>query len=82
MSAHPRPKIRISVTDSGWGLPEEMLNLIFDSFCTTKSVQKGTGLGLSITCDIIKAHSVRIPVNRELGKGTTFIITLSVEINT
>jgi two-component system NtrC family sensor kinase len=70
--------INASVTDTGCGMPPEVVNRIFEPFYTTKEVGKGTGLGLSITYDIIKAHKGDITVDSEPGKGTTFTVQLPV----
>jgi signal transduction histidine kinase len=65
----------IAVTDSGPGIPPEVLERIFEPFFTTKA-EGGTGLGLSICRDIIKAHQGRIEVDSRVGEGTTFTIEL------
>lgn len=65
---------RIDFKDSGAGMPEEAKQKIFEPFFTTK--EKGTGLGLSICYGIVKAHNGQIRFDSELGKGTTFTITL------
>jgi len=70
--------VLISFTDNGCGIPEENRSRIFDPFFTTKEVGKGTGLGLSISCDIIRKHGGMLTVESEVGKGTTFIISLPV----
>ena len=70
--------IRVSVSDSGCGIPTDKLKRVFDPFYTTKEVGKGTGLGLSIVYDIVKKHNGEIHVESEIGKGTTFTITLPV----
>ncbi|OCC16157.1 Two-component sensor histidine kinase [Dissulfuribacter thermophilus] len=74
----PKGYIRIDVTDSGKGIPEEMLDKIFDPFFTTKKVGEGTGLGLSIVYGIIKKHGGHIEVKSKVGEGTTFSIFLPV----
>lgn len=64
----------IEVLDTGPGIPDELLPKIFDPLVTTK--QTGTGLGLSSCKSIIEKHGGKIEVQSQLGKGTTFIITL------
>jgi PAS domain S-box-containing protein len=66
--------IKISISDTGKGIPPNILHKIFDPFFTTKP--KGIGLGLSITYQIVKKHGGTIKVESELGKGTSFIINL------
>jgi two-component system NtrC family sensor kinase len=67
-------EIGIEISDSGPGIPKEMLNKIFDPFFTTKEVGKGTGLGLSISYSIMEKLGGRIMVASEEDKGTTFTI--------
>lgn len=69
-------RLKISVRDTGQGMPEEVKKKIFDPFFTTKEVGKGTGLGLSISYGIIEKHNGTIEVRSEPGKGTEFIILL------
>ena len=68
--------VKVSIQDSGTGIPEEVKSKIFDPFFTTKEIGKGTGLGLSISHNIILEHGGTIEVESEQGKGTTFIIRL------
>jgi PAS domain S-box-containing protein len=68
--------IRISVSDSGDGIPAEIITKIFDPFFTTKAPGKGTGLGLSISHSIIEEHRGKIWVQSERGKGARFFVDL------
>jgi signal transduction histidine kinase len=70
--------IVVTVKDSGCGIPEEDIERVFEPFFTTKLHKGGTGLGLSITYGLVKELSGTIFVTSELGKGTTFIITLPI----
>ena len=68
--------IKVQVTDSGPGIPAEMIPRLFDPFFTTK--YGGTGLGLTITHSIIDGHKGFIDVESQIGQGTTFTLTLPV----
>lgn len=68
--------IRVSVGDTGVGIPRVNLNKIFDPFYTTKPVGQGTGLGLSICFGIIQEHGGRIWAESEIGLGTTMFVEL------
>jgi signal transduction histidine kinase len=65
-----------SVSDTGQGVPEELLPRIFDPFFTTKEEGEGTGLGLSISYDIVKKHQGELSVGCIPGKGSTFTVKL------
>ncbi len=68
--------VRISVSDNGEGIPEEIQNKIFDPFFTTKGLDKGTGLGLAVAYGVIKNHKGQIAIQSTPGSGTTFDIYL------
>jgi PAS domain S-box-containing protein len=71
--------VRVSIADTGRGIPAQHLKRIFEPFFTTKPVGKGTGLGLSLAWSIVERHGGRIEVSSEIGKGTTFSVTLPIE---
>jgi PAS domain S-box-containing protein len=75
-TARDGDNIRISIKDSGRGMPSEVQDRIFEPFFTTKELGQGSGLGLSISYNIIAQHSGKIMVNSEPGIGTEFIISL------
>ncbi|MEO7044278.1 MAG: ATP-binding protein, partial [Ferruginibacter sp.] len=69
-------KIEICISDNGNGIPQNIVDKIFQPFFTTKPTGQGTGLGLSLSYDIIKAHGGEIKVETKENEGTTFIIQL------
>ncbi len=71
-------KIEIRVSDNGNGIPQNIVDKIFQPFFTTKPTGQGTGLGLSLSYDIIKAHGGEITVETKEGEGTIFIIQIPV----
>jgi len=70
--------VLISVSDNGQGIPQNIVDKIFQPFFTTKPTGQGTGLGLSLSYDIVKAHDGELKVETKEGEGTTFIISLPV----
>jgi two-component system NtrC family sensor kinase len=70
--------VKVEITDTGMGIPEENLTKIFDSFFTTKDEVTGVGLGLSVCYGFIKDHGGDIDVRSRVGAGTTFTITLPI----
>jgi signal transduction histidine kinase len=71
-------KVLVSVKDNGPGIPQKILDKIFQPFFTTKPTGQGTGLGLSLSYDIVKAHGGELKVETKEGDGTSFIIHLPV----
>ena len=74
-----KQQIRMSVLDSGPGVPAAIRQQIFEPFFSTKEVGKGTGLGLAVSYSIVKRHRGRIEVHGEEGKGAEFVVLLPVE---
>jgi signal transduction histidine kinase len=70
--------VEIKIRDTGCGIPKENLSNLFTPFFTTKELGKGTGLGLAIAYGVVKMHSGDISVQSEVGKGTTFCISLPI----
>ncbi len=71
--------LKISIKDTGCGIPEKNISNLFDPFFTTKKVGEGTGLGLSVSYGIIKSHQGSIEVKSKLGEGSEFTIKLPVK---
>ncbi len=71
--------VEIRITDTGKGIPSEILTRIFDPFFTTKEGRKGYGLGLFVTHNIIKEHDGSIDIHSSMGHGTTVFIKLPVK---
>jgi signal transduction histidine kinase len=68
--------VEICVKDNGNGIPQKLIDKIFQPFFTTKPTGQGTGLGLSLSYDIVKAHGGELKVETKEGEGTTFKILL------
>ena len=73
-------KVELTVKDNGNGIPQKVVDKIFQPFFTTKPTGQGTGLGLSLSYDIVKAHGGELKVETKEGEGTTFSIILSNNI--
>lgn len=80
MPIHPDAQagahIMITVTDTGEGIPANILDRIFEPFFTTKDIGKGTGLGLSTVMTIVKSHGGFITAESQVNRGTTFTVYL------
>jgi PAS domain S-box-containing protein len=81
LEAKVGPYLVITVSDTGIGIPREILDRIFEPFFTTKELGKGTGLGLASVLGIIKSHGGFVNVYSEVGKGTQFQVYLPVTAN-
>jgi len=72
--------VRLFIRDNGCGISEDHLNKVFEPFFTTKKEGQGTGLGLSITYGLVQKLHGNITVQSKTGQGTTFVVTLPVQI--
>jgi signal transduction histidine kinase len=72
----PANRVRIEISDTGHGIPDELVPRIFEPWVSTKKPGRGTGLGLPIARDVISAHDGSIAVASHVGVGTTFTIEL------
>jgi two-component system NtrC family sensor kinase len=77
-SAVGKSEIRITISDTGPGIPEAMQKKVFDPFFTTKSAGKGTGLGLWISYSIIEKIGGKLALQSKEGQGAAFTITLPI----
>ncbi len=69
-------RVEISVKDNGNGIPQKLMDKIFQPFFTTKPAGQGTGLGLSLSYDIVKAHGGELKVNTKEGEGSEFLVQI------
>jgi PAS domain S-box-containing protein len=74
--APEKDMVKLTVADTGHGIPRDVVKKVFEPFFTTKEFGKGTGLGLTVVKGIIEEHQGSIAVESEEGKGTTFTILL------
>ncbi|MES1217326.1 MAG: ATP-binding protein [Bacteroidota bacterium] len=72
--------VEISVVDNGNGIPQNIVDKIFQPFFTSKPTGQGTGLGLSLSYDIVKAHGGEIKVETKEGEFTEFVIQLPIPV--
>ena len=71
--------VQVAISDTGCGIPKDNFHKVFDPFYTTKEVGKGTGLGMNIAYNIIQKHHGKILIDSEVGKGTTFTISIPAD---
>ncbi|MBC7935025.1 MAG: two-component sensor histidine kinase [Rhizobacter sp.] len=71
-------EVIITIKDNGAGIPQNIIDKIFQPFFTTKPTGQGTGLGLSLAYDIVKAHGGQVGVDTKEGEGSTFSLIISV----
>jgi signal transduction histidine kinase len=74
-------KVEIRVADNGNGIPQNIVDKIFQPFFTTKPTGQGTGLGLSLSYDTVKAHGGEIKVETKEGEGSEFVIQLPDKVS-
>jgi PAS domain S-box-containing protein len=74
-------RVQVTISDTGYGIPKENLQMIFNPFFTTKEVGKGTGLGLAITQRIVQDHKGTISVESTVNEGTIFKLNFPVYNN-
>jgi signal transduction histidine kinase len=70
------PGIIIEVSDTGVGIPADLLPRIFDLFMTTRPEESGTGLGLAVSQEIVKEHGGKITISSQVERGTTVTVFL------
>jgi two-component system NtrC family sensor kinase len=80
-SGRSEAAVLVTVKDNGNGIPQNIVDKIFQPFFTTKPTGQGTGLGLSLSYDIIKAHGGEIKAETKEGEGSEFIIQLPINTN-
>jgi len=72
--------VSVTFTDNGGGIPETDIKRVFEPFFTSRAKEGGTGLGLSITYGLVQEIGGSISVKSQVGKGTSFIITLPLRM--
>ena len=72
------PWVAVTVTDSGSGMPPDVVERVFEPFFTTKPDRAGTGLGLAVVFSIVRQHGGSVTCRSDVGQGTTFRLLLPV----
>jgi len=75
------PHLRLSISDTGHGIKQEMIDKIFEPFFTTKKAEEGTGMGLAVVHGIVKSHNGNISIYSKEGQGTTFSILFPIVVD-
>jgi PAS domain S-box-containing protein len=75
------PHLRLSISDTGHGIKQEMIDKIFEPFFTTKKAEEGTGMGLAVVHGIVKSYNGNISVYSKEGQGTTFSILFPIVVD-
>ncbi len=78
-SERPQSGVSIMITDTGPGIPANLLPKIYDFFVTTKAPGKGTGMGLAVCKEIVKQHGGTIHITSREGQGTTVNLVLPID---
>lgn len=71
-------RVKVSIADTGAGIPDEIKEKIFEPFFTTKKAGEGTGIGLDLVAKIIEKHNATLDLESKVGVGTTFSVTLPI----
>jgi signal transduction histidine kinase len=74
-------QVLLEISDTGQGIPPDVLSKVFDPFFTTKEFGKGTGLGLTVVKGIVEEHGGTISVDSRVGEGTTVAILLPLDMD-
>ncbi|HPG00713.1 MAG TPA: ATP-binding protein [Kiritimatiellia bacterium] len=77
-TSHGKEWVELSVSDTGAGIPPDILPRVFDPFFTTKDIDQGTGLGLSVVHGIVTGHGGNIRVDSKVGRGTRMHVRLPI----
>ncbi|MBI5572674.1 MAG: PAS domain-containing protein [Desulfomonile tiedjei] len=75
-TGHNSDRVKVTVSDTGTGIPKAVQPQVFEPFVTTKEIGKGVGLGLSVAYGIVAQHGGMLEMQSEEGKGTKFVVTL------